>query len=175
MFTANCCATSWSAASCAAAKPLWHGWDWKLSGDEVEDRVLDFVENWLAADVDVYKICKDIMNASFFGYQPIEIIWQKGSQWLPSEIVAKPQEWFGFNDERELVFTENGLSQEPLPPYKFLCPRHEDDYLNPYGLGDLGLVFWLVTFKRGGMKFWVSSPKITAHLAHWQRATLQYP
>ena len=42
--------------------------DWKLSGDEVEDRVLDFVENWLAADVDVYKICKDIMNASFFGY-----------------------------------------------------------------------------------------------------------
>lgn len=130
--------------------------DWKLSGDEVEDRVLDFVENWLAADVDVYKICKDIMNASFFGYQPIEIIWQKGSQWLPSEIVAKPQEWFGFNDDRELVFTENGLSQEPLPPYKFLCPRHEDDYLNPYGLGDLGLVFWLVTFKRGGMKFWVS-------------------
>lgn len=96
------------------------------------------------------------MNAAFFGYQPIEIIWQKGSQWLPSEIVAKPQEWFGFNDERELVFTENGLSQEPLPPYKFLCPRHEDDYLNPYGLGDLGLVFWLVTFKRGGMKFWVS-------------------
>ena len=33
---------------------------------------------------------------------------------------------------------------------------YEDDYLNPYGLGDLGLVFWLVTFKRGGMKFWVS-------------------
>ena len=130
--------------------------DWKLSGDEVDERVLDFVENWLVADVDVYKFCKDIMNAAFFGYQPIEIIWQKGSQWLPSEIVAKPQEWFAFNDDRELIFTENGLSQEPLPPYKFLCPRHEDDYLNPYGLGDLGLVFWLVTFKRGGLKFWVS-------------------
>lgn len=34
-------------------------------------------------------------------------------------------------------------------------PTHEADYLNPYGLGDLGLVFWLVTFKRGGLKFWV--------------------
>lgn len=128
--------------------------DWQLTGDDVPEHVREFVENWLAA-TDVYRLIKDMLNAPLFGYQPIELIWQQDTQWLPSEIVAKPQEWFGFNEQNELVYTQNGLNQEPLPPYKFLCPTHEADYLNPYGLGDLGLVFWLVTFKRGGLKFWV--------------------
>ncbi|ATD64847.1 DUF935 domain-containing protein [Neisseria weixii] len=128
--------------------------DWQLTGDDVPENVRQFVENWLA-ETDVYRLIKDILNAPLFGYQPIELIWQQDTQWLPSEIVAKPQEWFGFDGQNELVYTQNGLKQEPLPPYKFLCPTHEADYLNPYGLGDLGLVFWLVTFKRGGLKFWV--------------------
>ena len=52
-------------------------------------------------------------------------------------------------------YIQNGLTDTIPPPYKILCPTHEADYLNPYGLGDLGLVFWLVTFKRGGLKFWM--------------------
>lgn len=128
--------------------------DWKLSGDEVADNVFELVESWLVS-MDVYRLIKDVLNAPMFGYQPLELIWQQGSQWLPSEIIAKPQEWFGFDSDGLLVYTQNGINQEPLPPYKFVCPTHEADYLNPYGLGDLGLVFWLVTFKRGGLKFWV--------------------
>lgn len=128
--------------------------DWQLTGDDVQENVRQFVENWLA-ETDVYRLIKDMLNAPLFGYQPIEVVWTQDTQWLPSEIVAKPQEWFGFDGQNELVYTQNGLNQEPLPAYKFLCPTHEADYLNPYGLGDLGLVFWLVTFKRGGLKFWV--------------------
>lgn len=128
--------------------------DWQLTGDDVQENVRQFVENWLSA-TDVYRLIKDILNAPLFGYQPIEVVWTQDTQWLPSEIAAKPQEWFGFDGQNELVYTQNGLNQEPLPAYKFLCPTHEADYLNPYGLGDLGLVFWLVTFKRGGLKFWV--------------------
>lgn len=128
--------------------------DWQLTGDDVPANVLEFVEGWLT-QTDVYRLIKDVLNAPLFGYQPVEIIWAQDTQWLPSEIVAKPQEWFGFNEDGELMYIENRLNNEPLPPYKFLCPTHEADYLNPYGLGDLGLVFWLVTFKRGGLKFWV--------------------
>lgn len=128
--------------------------DWQLTGDDVPEHVREFVENWLAA-TDVYRLIKDMLNAPLYGYQPIEVVWTQDTQWLPSEIVAKPQEWFGFDADGLLVYTQNGLKQERLPPYKFLCPTHEADYLNPYGLGDLGLVFWLVTFKRGGLKFWV--------------------
>lgn len=131
--------------------------DWKLNNIGVDNRVIELIENWLKEDIDIYRLCKDIMNAVFFGYQPIEVIWQHHQQWLPSAVIAKPQEWFGFNDKGELIYLQNTYKDhhESLPSYKFLCPKHEDDYLNPYGLGDLGLVFWLVTFKRGGMKFWV--------------------
>ena len=128
--------------------------EWRLEGKETPENVLEFIKNWLD-ETDVYRLIKDVLNAVFYGYQPIELIWKTGSVWLPEKIIAKPQEWFAFNDDGELRYIQNGLTDTVLPPYKFLCPTHEADYLNPYGLGDLGLVFWLVTFKRGGLKFWM--------------------
>jgi len=44
---------------------------------------------------------------------------------------------------------------ELLPPKKFLIPRHNSSYVNPYGEALLSLCFWPVTFKKGGIKFWV--------------------
>ena len=126
---------------------------WRLDGDEVPANVRDTVQAALQAH-DLDRLIKDILNATLFGYQPLEIIWQRGSLWLPERIIAKPPEWFGFDDDAQLYFHQNGASREPLPAYKFLCPTQEADYRNPYGLGDLGLVFWAVTFKRAGLKFW---------------------
>ena len=128
--------------------------EWRLEGDDTPKNVRDFIDSWLA-ETDVYRLIKDVLNAVFYGYQPIELIWRTDSAWLPEKIIAKPQEWFAFNDDGELRYIQNGLTDTVPPPYKFLCPTHEADYLNPYGLGDLGLVFWLVTFKRGGLKFWM--------------------
>lgn len=129
--------------------------EWRLEGDDTPKNVRDFIDSWLA-ETDVYHLIKDVLNAVFYGYQPIELIWRTDSAWLPEKIIAKPQEWFAFNDDGELRYIQNGLLTDTVPPpYKFLCPTHEADYLNPYGLGDLGLVFWLVTFKRGGLKFWM--------------------
>ena len=126
---------------------------WRLDGDDVPQNVRDTIAAALA-DHDLDRLIKDILNATLFGYQPIEIIWQQGSLWLPERIIAKPPEWFGFDDDAQLYFHQNGASTEPLPAYKFLCPTQEASYANPYGLGDLGLVFWAVTFKRAGLKFW---------------------
>ena len=126
---------------------------WRLDGDDVPTNVRDTIQAALQAH-DLDRFIKDILNATLFGYQPIEIIWQRGSLWLPERIIAKPPEWFGFDDNAQLYFHQNGANAEPLPAYKFLCPTQEADYRNPYGLGDLGLVFWAVTFKRAGLKFW---------------------
>ena len=126
---------------------------WRLDGDDVPTNVRDTIQAALQAH-DLDRLIKDILNATLFGYQPIEIIWQRGSLWLPERIIAKPPEWFGFDDDAQLYFHQNGASTEPLPAYKFLCPTQEASYANPYGLGDLGLVFWAVTFKRAGLKFW---------------------
>ena len=80
--------------------------EWRLDGDDTPKNVRDFIDSWLA-ETDVYRLIKDVLNAVFYGYQPIELIWRTDSAWLPDKII------------------------------------------------DLGLVFWLVTFKRGGLKFWM--------------------
>lgn len=127
--------------------------EWRLDGDEVSPDVHETIQGVLN-NLDVFHLIKDILNATLYGYQPIEIVWQQGSLWLPEKIIAKPQEWFGFNEQGEMYFIENGLHNNRLPEYKFLCPKQEASYDNPYGLGDLGLLFWAVTFKRAGLKFW---------------------
>lgn len=127
--------------------------EWRLDGDEVLPNVRETIESVLA-DLDIFNLIKEMLNATMFGYQPIEIVWQQGSLWLPEKVIAKPPEWFSFNENGAMYFIEQGLHNAPLPDYKFLCPKQEASYDNPYGLGDLGLVFWAVTFKRAGLKFW---------------------
>ena len=128
--------------------------DWRLDDTDVPPQVADTI-NQVFADMDLYRLIGQILDAALFGYQPLEIIWQKGTQWLPSEIVAKPQEWFHFNDAGQLCFDASGsLAAEPVPDYKFLLARHNASYINPYGMGDLACVYWPTIFKRGGLKFW---------------------
>lgn len=128
--------------------------DWRLDDTDVPPLVADTV-NQVFAEMDLYRLINQILDATLFGYQPLEIIWQKGTQWLPSEIVAKPQEWFHFNNSGQLCLSASGrLNSEPVPDYKFLLARHNADYTNPYGMGDLACVYWATVFKRGGLKFW---------------------
>jgi len=39
---------------------------------------------------------------------------------------------------------------------KFLLPRQDATYQNPYGFADLSMVFWPIVFKKGGFKFWLA-------------------
>lgn len=47
------------------------------------------------------------------------------------------------------------IKGEELPQRKFLVPRQDPSYDNPYGFADLSMCFWPTTFKKGGLKFWV--------------------
>lgn len=96
--------------------------------------------------------------AGLYGYQPTEVMWQPlGGLVLPSQLVCKPPEWFGFGTEGELRFRSRdaGLEGEAMPQRKFLVPRTGAGYTNPYGQPDLALCYWPMTFMVGGMKFWV--------------------
>lgn len=115
-----------------------------------------------ALDMDTLFV--DILNATLFGWTPIELMWQRGTgkgaggAWLPSAAMAKPQEWFHFDPEGQLRFKsrEQPMFGEALQPRKFLLPRQDASYANPYGFADLSMCFWPTTFKRGGLKFWVT-------------------
>lgn len=132
------------------------GMEWRLDDNGVPAKVSETVSA-LLQDLDLYKLIGQILDAALFGYQPLEVVWQQGSVWLPSEITAKPQEWFHFDEKGRLHFSDGlwgGLTNEPVPEFKFLCPTHNASYQNPYGTGDLASVYWPTVFKRGGLKFW---------------------
>lgn len=111
------------------------------------------------ADLDVRGLVGSMLDAVLFGYQPFEIDWAAtGRLIVPADIVAKPPEWFAFDEDNQLRFLAQGTGSqgELLPDRKFLLPRQDATYANPYGLADLALVFWPTTFKRGGLKFWLT-------------------
>src|SRR5574344_312203 len=99
--------------------------EWEIKNGDIKDESTEKLEE-LFKKLDIYKFINDILDATLFGFQPIEIIWGKVDNLvLPIDLKAKPSEWFCFG------------------------------YENPFGERILSRVFWPVTFKKGGLKFWV--------------------
>lgn len=131
--------------------------DWEINRGTDKDQNVEMVEN-LLKKLNLHKLISDILDSTQFGYQPLEIIWKKtkSGHILPKNIVAKPSEWFCFDDDNNLKFrTKENYYGEIVPDKKFLLAQNNPSYNNPYGERTLSRVFWPVTFKKGGMKFWV--------------------
>ncbi|MFE8048759.1 DUF935 domain-containing protein [Brenneria goodwinii] len=120
-------------------------------------RIFSFIRDMLT-DMDMSRIIGEMTDAVLYGYQPCEVMWQRsGTSWHVGDIVGKPADWFQFDTDNRLRFRarDSGFEGEAVPDYKFLVPRQDATYDNPYGFPDLSMCFWPVTFKKGGMKFWV--------------------
>lgn len=131
--------------------------DWDINRGLDKDEHAELTEN-LLKKLDVHKLISDILDATQFGFQPLEIMWKKEDNGyiLPEKIVAKPSEWFCFDDDNNLKFrTKENYYGEILPHRKFLLAQNNPSYNNPYGERTLSRCFWAVTFKKGGLKFWV--------------------
>lgn len=132
--------------------------EWGLDRDKSASRVEKSVQAMLD-DLDMERLIGHALEAALYGYQPMEVIWQKqGALIVPVAVEAKPPEWFGFDDQNQLRFKTkaNMMQGEELPARKFLLPRQEPTYANPYGFADLSLCFWPLVFKKGGLKFWLA-------------------
>ncbi len=131
--------------------------EWEIDRDKANSTQAVFFED-LFDDLDIYKICSEILDAPLYGYQVLEVMWQKvGKYWLPVDVVGKPQDWFVFDDENVLkMVTNTNRLGEDIPDKKFLLATHNATYMNPYGFPVLSRCFWPATFKKGGMKFWVA-------------------
>lgn len=138
----------------AAVKAL----EWGIDKEKSKSRTSKNIEAMLR-DLDMNRILSEMLDAALYGYQPMEVIWGKvGNLIMPVDIVGKPAEWFVFDTDNQLRFRtrQNMVEGEELPPKKFLIPRQDPSYENPYGFPDLSMCFWPVTFKKGGLKFWVT-------------------
>nr|WP_232434006.1 DUF935 domain-containing protein [Burkholderia ubonensis] len=137
----------------AAVKSL----EWGLDRSKAKSRVAKSIAD-VFADLDLSRIVTEMLDAVLYGYQPMEITWGKvGNYIVPTDVVGKPADWFVYDPDNQLRFRskENRIQGEELPARKFLVPRQEATYLNPYGFPDLSMCFWPTTFKKGGLKFWV--------------------
>lgn len=123
---------------------------WRIDGDD--DKQVSLLTDALEA-LDVPSLIENMMDAVLFGYQPMEVIWSLNQYWLPTAVIAKPQEWFGFDADGSLIYL-NDNKQLPVPEFKFICPKHGASFTNPYGTAELSSVYWATIFKRGGLKFW---------------------
>lgn len=130
---------------------------WEIQQNDTDDRKFAVISN-LFKSLDITQVIEQILNAPLFGYSVLEINWavQSGLV-LPTAIQEKPQEWFHFNPENILML-KGKRNQESisLPDYKFILITKDATYLNPYGEKALSRCFWPVTFKRGGLRFWVT-------------------
>ena len=131
--------------------------DWDINRGLDKDENAELIYN-LLKKLDIQKLICDILDATQFGFQPLEIMWKrdKSGYIFPRKIVSKPPEWFCFDDDNNLRFrTKENYFGELLPEKKFLLAQNNPSYNNPYGERTLSRVFWSVTFKKGGLKFWV--------------------
>lgn len=131
--------------------------DWEINRGLDKDENAETIEK-LLKKLDISKLISDILDATQFGFQPLEIMWkkEKSGYILPEKIIAKPPEWFCFDDDNNLKFrTKENYYGEIVPEKKFLLAQNNPSYNNPYGERTLSRVFWSVTFKKGGLKFWV--------------------
>ncbi|PHV02798.1 DUF935 domain-containing protein [Iodobacter sp. BJB302] len=132
--------------------------EWGINRESAKSSASKLITS-VFSNLKLERIINEMLDAVLFGYQPMEIVWGKvGSYIVPIDIIGKPAEWFVFSPENELRLRtkENRIEGEELPDRKFLLPRQDPSYDNPYGFPDLSMVFWPTTFKKGGLKFWVT-------------------
>lgn len=106
---------------------------------------------------DIPRQIEEMLDASAYGYKPMEVYYRyNGDYLIATDIVGKPQDWFGFDSLGLLKFKGEdgyGIAQTMLKK-KFLVIRQNSTSTNPYGIGYLSKCFWPITFKKGGFKFW---------------------
>jgi phage gp29-like protein len=131
--------------------------DWAIDRGKAKSRQARLVED-VFGQLDMDGVISEILDATLYGYSVLEVLWERQGQYvLPRAVVGKPQRWFVFDQENQLRFRtkENYTDGEAVPERKFLVVQHQASYTNPYGFPILSQCFWPVTFKKGGLKFWV--------------------
>jgi len=134
--------------------------NWAINRGQPKDSAAELIET-VFKKLKIQRIMEELLDAPLFGYNVSELIWEHdpalGGMVVPLDIRQKPQNWFGFDENGQLMFKSREHPQgEPVPARKFLVPVNGGGWRNPYGFPVLSRVFWPTTFKKGGLKFWVT-------------------
>lgn len=136
--------------------------NWELQQKDSAQSEYELINN-LLNNLNFENLVDQILNTPLFGFTVFEIIWEKqGNYIIPDKIEEKPQEWFFFDQYNNLNLKKRinpnlgTIEGEIVNPLKFILVQHKPTYQNPYGERVLSRCFWPITFKRGGLKFWIT-------------------
>jgi len=128
-------------------------------GDKrLDKKAAEFVED-LLEHIGWDRITGTMHYGIFYGFAVAECLWTTdGAYIVPDAIKTRDRRRFCFDGagRLRLLTQQNPLDGELLPERKFWAFQtgadHDDE---PYGIGLAHWLYWPVTFKRGGIKFWL--------------------
>lgn len=132
---------------------------WTIDGSKGDAKKAKMLEEYLW-NLGFRDIISQMLEAIGYGYAVHEIVWnavetEMGTLILPTAIKDRPQEWFKFDDDGKLLFQDKTANRSQVPDKKFLVTRNRPTASNPYGDPVYSRCFWPLTFKKGGLKFWM--------------------
>lgn len=149
------------------------GWEVESESDKLRHEGIEIMRRF-----PLQEISSQILDCLLYGYNVSEIIWDTSTSLstgskvekriVPKSIVAKPQEWFAFDNENELKIIEGASASLSMtstsnrsntmmdvPKYKFVLSRHQPTFDNPYGEKILTRCYWPVKLKQSSIESWV--------------------
>lgn len=129
--------------------------EWRLAIPDGTEKQAELVQTFLD-ETSLMDVINSILDAPLYGYQVLEVVWDNiAGKLLPVSIEGKSPQWFAYNETGELVLrTKDSYSGKVLPDYKFLVPRYNTSYANPYGQSVLARCYWAAYFKKNAQRFW---------------------
>lgn len=121
---------------------------------ENDIRVAATVEQILSEAHDFENDMKEILNAYQYGFSVGEILWMiKNGFIMIDDIKARKPDYFTFDKDYNLVYTEQAGKELPLDNEKFVIYTFDPRNENPYGTSLLRNCYWAVWFKSNMIKF----------------------
>lgn len=124
----------------------------------VDKKAAEFIENVLAA-VRWDHVSAQMHFGVFYGFAVAECVWAAdGAYIVPEAIKVRDRRRFAFDGagRLRLLTQASPFDGELMPDKKFWTFRTGADFDDePYGVGLAHWLYWPVTFKRGGVRFWL--------------------
>lgn len=124
----------------------------------VDKKAAEFIENVLAA-VKWDHVSAQMHFGVFYGFAVAECVWAAdGAYIVPEAIKVRDRRRFAFDGagRLRLLTQASPFDGELMPDKKFWTFRTGADFDDePYGVGLAHWLYWPVTFKRGGVRFWL--------------------
>ncbi len=130
-------------------------WEW-VAGDESKRAIAlrDKVAAVLTPEK-MYPAIEAMLDAPLYGMVPVELLWDARDNMMIPDFRALPTRSIRFDRRRRPVLrNQYYYDTDPIPEGKIVLVRKNHTWENPYGRKLFSSLFWPVTFRRGGLKFW---------------------